>query len=1090
MASVKKRIGLVLASIHTGASLNVWPSFVRTALIENASLFIFPGGRLNARQDWENLRNPVYSLVNPENLDGLISWSSAIRYTGTTEEFEHFHLGFDPLPYVTLSYKIPGRPCVEFDAYNGMKALAGHCIRVHGARNIAFLRGPDFHQSATARFRGYQDALREAGLPAPQKSPLITDPFNWNSGDAAAAQLFKDRSLVPGRDFDTLIGSSDLMVFGAVNYFMKEGYHIPEDYRAAGFNNSIESRILESPLSTVHIPYNELSSQSFGIIMKLLGKRSAKTEDVLLASEPVIRESCGCVYAGSGPLENLPEGSVPEALVKMAAEYFNLEESAVDGMVVPVIDALFHGKEPAFFHLFEKALFHYFHSGREVERLLKLLEDISRSGLIPAAVLARIEPALYRSVFHIREQLTTQVQYEKEKWNSALNSLKCELLGARDRGSLVQSLARHLPKIGISAAAIVLFEDEKISRCVGSFSPQGISPRREQRFPAGLLVPPDLKAQYTDGIFMVQPLFIENQSLGYFIHDVPIHDGVIFEELRSAVSYALKGIFLFEEMVRAKRIAEQAEQAKSELLTALENEFYDPLTGVMEQVEELEKKYSPGGGIRDDILKLKSLVVSREAEAGSLIDLILSRIDEPVLKKTLFDPDELLPGIGLFPLLLGDTARLSLCFSLIREEYGDGVSAALAYGGLVISFHRSGKTGVTPGTRQKHGILLAERIILMHGGEFSRDGINCSVTLPWISLTGREISVLALNRQDHILALSDSALLPANFFDLPLVRDIRKSAELPGRTAFIVWNAAAAVKEDYLRVLSLRGKADFADIPFLCYGKKSPVVESGGFANGIAGGIAEIYGSEKSIAAAVEKALRTPERGIVLCIGFPGNREYPRLDGGDGIQADIINIDSIAAFNETAAMVSPSLIIVNGMSNEAAAAVRRHPLMITVPLLMIAGRIDSAAEVMTLSRYSRLVICNSAAASAPEFLHRLKSLIAGDEILPPHTGALVKKTILYFNQHAEAHISRWKLAESVNVSEDYLTRIFHREMGLSLWDYLNRYRVFLASDLLRQTDETVQEIAFRCGFQDQAYFCRVFKKIAGCPPGHLRKRSE
>ncbi|MDR3115802.1 MAG: helix-turn-helix domain-containing protein [Treponema sp.] len=1085
MASAKKRIGLGLASIHTGVSLNVWPCFVKTAQIENASLFIFPGGRLNARQDSENLRNPVYSLVNTENLDGLISWSSAIQYTETTEEFAAFHAGFDPLPYVTLAYKIPGHPCVEFDAYNGMKALVSHCIHVHGARNIAFLRGPDFHQSAVARFQGYRDALREAGLPVPSQSPLVTDPFNWSSGDAAAAQLFKDRCLVPGRDFDTLIGSSDLMVLGAVNYFLREGYHAPRDYRAGGFNNSIESRLPESPLSTVHIPYDELSGESFRIILNLLGKRSPDIKDVRLASELVIRESCGCDYRLSGTYKHIPHGeeqeeSARDVLAGMTAEYLNLDSGYAEDVVFPMVDALFRRQDDIFFHLFEKVLGCFFNSRRDIEGLLKLLGDIACSGILPQDMRMRIEPALYRTVFHIRERLTTREQYEKEQWNTALNSLKCELLGARDRGSLVQSLARHLPKIGIVTAGIVLFEDEKISRCVGSFSPQGINPQREQPFPARLLVPPDIKAQYADGIFMVQPLFIENQSLGYFVHNVPIYDGLIFEELRSAVSYALKGIFLLEEVVRAKRIAEQAERAKSELLRALENERCAPLTGVIEQLEELEKKIPPGEEIRDAIFRLKSLIRSREAEAGSLIDLTVSRIDEPVLRKTLFDPDELLPGIGAFPLLCGDTARLSQCFSLVREEYREGVSAALTCGGLAISFHRSGQPGKGPGSRQKHGLLLAEQIVLTHGGEFSRDEARCVLTLPWITLTGQEAAARTVNRRDHILALSDSALLPANFFDLPLIRDIKKSEELPGRTAFIVWNAAASTREDYLRVLSLR-RGEFAAVPFLCYGKRP----SPGGVYGFAG----TWGSEKTLAEAVENALDSLDRRIVLTIGFRENREYLCLEGGEDIPAAIIRIDSMTAFTETVAERVPSLILMNGVNVEAAAAIRRHPLTAAVPLVMLGSRIDSAAEVSALSGYSRLILCHHAVAVAPEFLCRLKALIAGDEILPTHTGALVKKTILIFSRYAASPISRWKLAEEVHVSEDYLTRIFHRELGLSLWDYLNRYRVFRAAELLRQTDETIQEIAVQCGFQDHAYFCRVFKKITGCSPGQLRKRS-
>ncbi len=215
MAVEKKRVGLVLASIHTGLSLNVWDSFVRTAAAENTSLFIFPGGRLDARQNFENLRNAVYSLVNDENLDGCISWSSTIRYTETEEEFELFHRCFDPLPCVTLGFKLPGHTCVEFNAYSGMKALVSHCISVHGAKKIAFLRGPEFHRSAHDRFKGYCDALAEAGLVPKNtvkeivQSPLVSGPFNWDAGAAAAEQLYKDRSLIPGRDFDTLVGSSD-----------------------------------------------------------------------------------------------------------------------------------------------------------------------------------------------------------------------------------------------------------------------------------------------------------------------------------------------------------------------------------------------------------------------------------------------------------------------------------------------------------------------------------------------------------------------------------------------------------------------------------------------------------------------------------------------------------------------------------------------------------------------------------------------------------------------------------------------------------------------------------------------------------------
>jgi nanoRNase/pAp phosphatase (c-di-AMP/oligoRNAs hydrolase) len=123
---------------------------------------------------------------------------------------------------------------------------------------------------------------------------FITDPHNWNAGEAAAAQLYEERGLVPGKDFDTLAGSSDLMTLGAIQYFERHGYYVPDDYKAVGFNNSEESRVAQSPLSTVHLPYAEMSKESLKILLGILNKKKKTQPDILLNSEMIIRESCGC----------------------------------------------------------------------------------------------------------------------------------------------------------------------------------------------------------------------------------------------------------------------------------------------------------------------------------------------------------------------------------------------------------------------------------------------------------------------------------------------------------------------------------------------------------------------------------------------------------------------------------------------------------------------------------------------------------------------------------------------------------------------------------------------------------------------------
>ena len=62
------------------------------------------------------------------------------------------------------------------------------------------------------------------------------------------------------------------------------------------------------------------------------------------------------------------------------------------------------------------------------------------------------------------------------------------------------------------------------------------------------------------------------------------------------------------------------------------------------------------------------------------------------------------------------------------------------------------------------------------------------------------------------------------------------------------------------------------------------------------------------------------------------------------------------------------------------------------------------------------------------------------------------------------------------VSENYLTHIFHQELGVSLWDYLNRYRVLPEKELLQQTHDSIAYISTLVGFDDPAYFSRVFRR--------------
>jgi transcriptional regulator GlxA family with amidase domain len=126
--------------------------------------------------------------------------------------------------------------------------------------------------------------------------------------------------------------------------------------------------------------------------------------------------------------------------------------------------------------------------------------------------------------------------------------------------------------------------------------------------------------------------------------------------------------------------------------------------------------------------------------------------------------------------------------------------------------------------------------------------------------------------------------------------------------------------------------------------------------------------------------------------------------------------------------------------------------------------------------------------SKDETATALRQIVAGADPLAPLTSALVKRTVAYLQQHHDQTLSRQEIAEAIGVTESYLSRIFRQELGLSPWEYLARYRIRQARQLLRATNDSVADIAVRVGFDDQAYFTRVFHKYAGCSPTVYRRR--
>lgn len=93
----------------------------------------------------------------------------------------------------------------------------------------------------------------------------------------------------------------------------------------------------------------------------------------------------------------------------------------------------------------------------------------------------------------------------------------------------------------------------------------------------------------------------------------------------------------------------------------------------------------------------------------------------------------------------------------------------------------------------------------------------------------------------------------------------------------------------------------------------------------------------------------------------------------------------------------------------------------------------------------------------------------------------------YLNGNYYKEISGNLIEEMFSCNFDYLNRVFKKNIGKTIFVYLNEIRILHAKELIATTSMKIMAIAYRVGFQDECYFSKVFKKYTGMSPGQYEK---
>lgn len=105
----------------------------------------------------------------------------------------------------------------------------------------------------------------------------------------------------------------------------------------------------------------------------------------------------------------------------------------------------------------------------------------------------------------------------------------------------------------------------------------------------------------------------------------------------------------------------------------------------------------------------------------------------------------------------------------------------------------------------------------------------------------------------------------------------------------------------------------------------------------------------------------------------------------------------------------------------------------------------------------------------------------------PHSRR-INQIVQFVEKNYNRKISLDDIGELVGMSSSSVSRFFKKRTRHNFWDYLNGFRIDRAAQMMIETEHTISEISYACGFNNISNFNRVFRERIGTTPSDYRNK--
>jgi len=469
----KKRLhfGVLLTTVDNACLFTIWQGISEYAKQNDIHLTAYFGTYQSDDDDFFSHLGTCFKVMkDSKSLDGVILFTGFISKHIKANYFDKYVAELSgKIPVVSVCYPIPGIPSVLVDNSTGIYSAVEHLIKEHGKRKIAFIRGPEGHPEAEARFEGYKNALAANGIDF-DENYIFPGNFSRDAARAAVAGIYDERKLPA----DAIAASDDESAIGVLMELRHRGIVVPTDIAVTGFDDDISSAHFTPSISTVRQGFFNIGQTSALTLNRKIN--GGQIDDITYVTPAFVpRQSCGCFEKDFSKTETdmtdiLLDGDTLEMFaIKNSIPFFgddipsNQAEKWITSLVAEMQSKPFSNYN--FQHLFDEILINYSHYSQDFSLWFDVLRILSTGVEFRADEFENVHTVL--SALFYAPTLVSDIRLKEERTNEfhlndarvQLRRLTSGLIILFDVDVLAKEIKEELPKLEIDTVLLGLYRN-------------------------------------------------------------------------------------------------------------------------------------------------------------------------------------------------------------------------------------------------------------------------------------------------------------------------------------------------------------------------------------------------------------------------------------------------------------------------------------------------------------------------------------------------------------------------------------------------------------------------------------------------------